>query len=125
MLAPSGDVRSANMLETVQDQYQIQGLELDYTLVCWDGDLRRSALGWSAWKMSGANWQRDKELSVAKNSYRVLLTRARKGMVVFVPHGDTTGDDPTRPPAMYDAIAEYLIGCGARELTFSELARSF
>jgi hypothetical protein len=93
MLAPSGDVRSANLLETVQNQYQVQGLELDYTLVCWDGDLRRGSHGWSAWKMSGADWQRDKELGIAKNGYRVLLTRARKGMVVFVPRGDPTGDD--------------------------------
>lgn len=118
MLAPSGDVRSANMLETVQNQYQVQGLELDYTLVCWDGDLRRGPHGWSAWKMSGADWQRDKELGVAKNGYRVLLTRARKGMVVFVPRGDLTGDDATRAPDMYDAIAEFLMRCGARELSF-------
>ena len=117
MLAPGGDVRSANMLETVQNQYQVQGLELDYTLVCWDGDLRRGPDGWSAWKMAGAVWRNDKELAVAKNSYRVLLTRARKGMIVFVPRGDASGEDATRPPQMYDAIAEHLVRCGARELT--------
>jgi hypothetical protein len=117
MLAPGGDVRSANMLETVQNQYQVQGLELDYTLVCWDGDLRRGSSGWSAWKMAGAVWRNDKELAVAKNSYRVLLTRARKGMIVFVPRGDASGEDATRPPQMYDAIAEHLLRCGARELT--------
>ena len=116
MLKPSGDVRSANMLETVQNQYQVQGLELDYTLVCWDGDLRRSVHGWSAWKMNGADWNKDKELGFAKNGYRVLLTRARKGMIVFVPRGDIDGEDETRPPAMYNEIAEYLIRCGAREL---------
>ena len=115
MLSPSGDVRSANMLETVQNQYQVQGLELDYTVVCWDGDLRRSPTGWRAWKMSGANWQKDKEREIACNGYRVLLTRARKGMIVFVPRGDATGDDETRPPAMYDEIAAYLIQCGGRE----------
>jgi hypothetical protein len=115
MLAPSGDVRSASMLETVQNQYQVQGLELDYTVVCWDGDLRRSANGWSAWKMSGSNWQKDKELGIATNGYRVLLTRARKGMIVFIPRGDSSGEDETRPPAMYDDIANYLISCGGRE----------
>jgi hypothetical protein len=115
MLAPNGDVRSANMLETVQNQYQVQGLELDYTVVCWDGDLRRSAIGWHAWKMSGSNWQKDKELGIATNGYRVLLTRARKGMIVFIPRGDPTGEDETRPPAMYDDIANYLISCGGRE----------
>jgi hypothetical protein len=115
MLAPGGDVRSANMLETVQNQYQVQGLELDYTVVCWDGDLRRSANGWNAWKMSGSNWQKDKELDIATNGYRVLLTRARKGMIVFIPRGDPTGEDETRPPSMYDGIANYLISCGGRE----------
>jgi hypothetical protein len=114
MLSPAGDVRSANMLETVQNQYQVQGLELDYTVVCWDGDLRRGPNGWHAWKMSGPSWQKDKELDVAKNGYRVLLTRARKGMIVFVPPGDSTGEDETRPPEMYDAIASYLVRCGGR-----------
>jgi hypothetical protein len=115
MLSPSGDVRSANMLETVQNQYQVQGLELDYTVVCWDGDLRRSAEGWRAWKMSGSSWQKDKELNIAINGYRVLLTRARKGMIVFIPRGDLSGEDETRPPAMYDDIANYLLRCGGRE----------
>ena len=114
MLEPSGDVRSSNMLETVQNQYQVQGLELDYTVVCWDGDLRRNANGWQAWKMSGTNWQRDKDLGIATNGYRVLLTRARKGMIIFVPSGDTTGEDETRDPTMYDEIASHLIRCGCR-----------
>lgn len=116
MLAPDGDVRSANMLETVQNQYQVQGLELDYTIVCWDGDLRRTERGWQAWKMSGSSWQRDKELGIAANGYRVLLTRARKGMIIFVPRGDMAAEDETRPTAVYDEIAEYLIKCGAREI---------
>jgi hypothetical protein len=110
------------MLETVQNQYQVQGLELDYTVVCWDGDLRRSAIGWHAWKMSGSNWQKDKELGIATNGYRVLLTRARKGMIVFIPRGDPTGEDETRPPSMYDDIANYLISCG---LSMQAMAASF
>ncbi len=114
MLMPTGDVRSANMLETVQNQYQIQGLELDYTLVCWDGDLRRSENGWSAWKMSGSKWRRDSELQIATNGYRVLLTRARKGMIVFVPRGDASMEDETRQPATYEEVASYLMRCGAR-----------
>lgn len=115
MLEPSGDVRSSNMLETVQNQYQVQGLEMDYTVVCWDGDLRRNVSEWQAWKMSGSNWQKDKELTIATNGYRVLLTRARKGMIIFVPLGDKTGDDETRDPLMYNDIASYLIECGCRE----------
>lgn len=115
MLAPSGDIRSANMLETVQNQYQIQGLELDYTVVCWDLDLRRVSSGWQACKLSGSNWKKDSDLAVATNGYRVLLTRARKGMILFVPRGDSTGEDETRPTALYDGIAEYLMKCGAKE----------
>jgi hypothetical protein len=116
MLAPSGDIRSSNMLETVQNQYQIQGLELDYTIVCWDADLRRVNGSWSAFKISGAGWQRDRALDVAKNGYRVLLTRARKGMVVFVPRGDPSGDDVTRDPMLYEGIASYLMKCGMRDV---------
>ncbi len=116
MLAPAGDVRSANMLETVQNQYQVQGLELDFTVVCWDLDLRREEGCWRAYRLVGSEWQRDKALEIAKNGYRVLLTRARKGMIVFVPRGDDSGEDPTRDARSYDAIAEHLVSCGARSI---------
>lgn len=116
MLAPSSDVRSSNSLETVQNQYYVQGLELDNCIVCWDADLRRENDNWAAYKLSGGDWQKDKLLAVAKNGYRVLLTRARRGMVVFVPKGDVTGEDSTRNVAYYDGVWEYLKECGAREL---------
>lgn len=116
ILAPSGDIRSSNMLETVQNQYQIQGLEIDHALVCWDGDLRRVGNAWRSFKVSGADWQRDEALEIAKNGYRVLLTRARKGMVLFVPSGDRSKEDLTRLPEIYDQIAAYLASCGARPL---------
>ncbi|MDA8592503.1 DUF2075 domain-containing protein [Planctomycetota bacterium] len=115
MLAPSGDIRSSNMLESVQNQFQIQGLELDYTVVCWDADLRRASGNWEAWKIGGSAWRRDSALSVAKNSYRVLLTRARKGMIIFLPVGDESGEDATRAPEFYEGIAQHLMACGARE----------
>ena len=119
MLAPSGDVRSSNMLEQTQNQYQIQGLEIDYAIVCWDADLRRENSEWACYDLSGANWRRAQKPDDAVlrcNSYRVLLTRSRKGMVVFVPPGDKTGRDITRQPSFYDGIAEYLIQCGAQLL---------
>ena len=117
MLCPDGDVRSSNALETIQNQYQVQGLELDYTIVCWDLDLRREGDAWSAWAFNGAQWQRRRsDLAIAKNGYRVLLTRARRGMVLFVPLGDSTEADDTRPTTHYDAIAAYLLACGARAL---------
>ena len=115
MLAPTGDVRSSNMLETIQNTYQVQGLELDYTIVCWDADLRHDG-EWRAFKMSGSTWQRDRRPDIAQNGYRVLLTRARKGMALFVPRGDLTGEDDTRCREFYDGIARYLESCGAREL---------
>ncbi len=116
MLAPTGDIRSSNMLETVQNQFQIQGLELDYALVCWGGDLRRLGDEWSAFRISGANWQNDKALEVSMNSYRVLLTRARKGMVVFVPHGDQSGLDATRDQDFFNGTYEFLEACGGYPL---------
>lgn len=121
MLAPTGDIRSSNMLETVQNQYQIQGLEMDYAIVCWDLDLRRENGDWRSYKLSGSKWRRDKAFDVAKNSYRVLLTRARKGMVLFVPRGATDGTDPTRQADSYDRIAEYLTSCGSLEWTGADL----
>jgi DUF2075 family protein len=119
MLNPSDDVRSSNMLETVQNQYQVQGLELDYTIVCWDGDLRRTIDSWQAWKMSGSAWRKDRELNIAKNSYRVLLTRARKGMILFIPHGDLSNEDDTRNTEIYDGIYKYLVKCGARNVVIT------
>ena len=113
MLSPSGDVRSSNMLEQTQNQYQIQGLELDYAIVCWDADLRREGGTWASYNVSGPSWRAASgELEARTNSYRVLLTRSRKGLVVFVPRGDPTGSDPTRTPQVYDDIVDYLRSCG-------------
>jgi hypothetical protein len=116
MLAPSSDIRSSNALETVQNQFQVQGLELDYCIVCWDADLRRENDVWSAYKLSGAEWKRDPLTEVAKNSYRVLLTRARKGMVIFVPEGDLTESDFTRKPDFYNGVWDFLVKCGCEIL---------
>jgi hypothetical protein len=116
MLAPSEDIRSSNTLETVQNQYQVQGLELDYTVVCWDADLRRMDSSWHAFKLAGSTWKSDSMLDIAKNGYRVLLTRARKGMLIFVPTGDLSCRDVTRRPEYYDGIATFLEECGAYAL---------
>lgn len=116
MLAPSGDVRSSNSLETVQNQFQVQGLELDYCIVCWDADLRRQGNEWKAFRLNGTKWQNDNLIEVSKNSYRVLLTRARRGMVIFIPEGDKTGSDQTRKPEFYDGVCRYLLRCGAKEI---------
>jgi hypothetical protein len=116
MLAPSEDVRSSNALESVQNQYQVQGLELDYTIICWDADLRRTHGNWNSFKLVGSAWTVDSRIDIAKNGYRVLLTRARKGMIIFVPSGDLSRRDVTRRPKFYDEIASYLLECGAHQL---------
>jgi hypothetical protein len=119
MLAPSGDIRSSNMLEVAQNQFQIQGLELDYTILCWDADFRYTDNHWEVHNISGRGWQKQSkpdELSYRENSYRVLLTRARKGMVIFVPKGDQTFEDSSRKPSFYDDVFTFLKECGCREL---------
>lgn len=116
MLAPSEDIRSSNSLETVQNQYQVQGLELDYCVVCWDADLRREKDDWAAYKLSGSDWLKDGLLNVAKNGYRVLLTRARKGVIIFVPTGDLSGEDSTRKTEFYDGVWDFLKLCGGKVL---------
>ena len=99
MLQPSGDFRSSNMLEKAVTQYDIQGLEIDYSLVCWDADLRRAGDDWVCFNMVAPKWcyagdtekRTEKErVEIRRNTYRVLLTRSRKGMVIFVPEGDRT-----------------------------------
>ena len=113
MLEPDGDFRSSNSLEYIQNQYQVQGLELDGVAVCWDLDLRRDAGDWKCYKWHGADWQLLRDSATVKNGYRVLLTRARRVMAIFVPRGDHSGQDGTRPPSRYDEIAEFLIACGS------------
>ncbi|MCE2832726.1 MAG: DUF2075 domain-containing protein [Oxalobacteraceae bacterium] len=107
------DVRSSYYLEEAASEFDIQGLELDWVCVGWDADFRRVNGEWEHFSFRGTKWQRvnaaDRQLYL-KNAYRVLLTRARQGMVIFVPPGDPT--DPTRSTQIYDRIYEYLKLCG-------------
>jgi hypothetical protein len=116
MLLPSSDCRSSNALEEVQNQFQVQGLELDGTIVCWDVDLRRTAGEWASFKMSGNRWLKDKHLDVALNSYRVLLTRSRRETIIFIPFGDLSHSDHTRNVEAYEDVFGFLVTCGARQL---------
>jgi hypothetical protein len=107
------DVRSSYYLEDVATEFHIQGLEVDWACVVWDGDLRFTPEGWQHWSFRGNGWQRilaHERQSYLKNAYRVLLTRARQGMVVVVPRGDD--EDPTRDPTYYDQTFDYLSRCG-------------
>ena len=107
------DVRSSYSLEDVATEFDIQGLELDWVAVCWDANFRRNNNRWSLHQFKGTKWTNVKDefkRIYLVNSYRVLLTRARQGMVICVPEGDET--DPTRKPDFYDPIFDYLKSCG-------------
>lgn len=111
------DVRSSFYLEDVASEFDVQGLELDWTGVCWDADFRHDGLTWQPHKFKGTMWQavHDRYMRLyVKNAYRVILTRARQGMVIFVPQGSET--DKTRLPAFYDGIFAFLQSCGVPEL---------
>ncbi len=111
------DVRSSYYLEHVATEFSVQGLELDWACVAWDADFRYTPNGWSHHEFKGAKWlkvRQEQRRIYQKNAYRVLLTRARQGMVIVVPEGDTK--DPTRLPAFYDLTFEYLKTIGFVEL---------
>ena len=111
------DVRSSYMLEDVVTEFDIQGLELDYSIVAWDADYRYVDGQWIYQNFRGSRWEAmsspEKQLYL-KNAYRVLLTRARQGMIIFVPRGDER--DKTRKPEFYDGIYAYLQEVGVEEI---------
>lgn len=116
-LNDESDVRSSFYLELTATEYKVQGLEIDWACICWDADLRRKKDEWDFKNFSGTSWQENKGLQeriFLLNTYRVLLTRAREGIIVFVPEGYAT--DYTRPPEFYDPIFSYLKACGMRDL---------
>lgn len=107
------DVRSSYYLEQVATEFHIQGLELDWTCVIWDGDLRYSKNGWKTHSFRGKKWiniRKKERQDYLVNAYRVLLTRARQGMVIVIPEGDE--EDHTRKSNYYDPTYEYLKGLG-------------
>lgn len=119
-LNDKADIRSSYFLEDVATEFDIQGLEVDWTCVAWDADLRHNGDGWTYKSFRGKAWQdvNDRDARVyLKNAYRVLLTRARQGMVIFVPEGDVA--DATRQLAYYNKTYEYLRSIGIDDLDHS------
>jgi schlafen family protein len=107
------DTRSSYYLEDCATEFQVQGLELDWACVTWDGDLRLRDSRWTYHDFRGSRWQsirNSENQNYLRNAYRVLLTRARQGMVLFIPPGDPS--DPTRLPEFYDETFGYLAGVG-------------
>lgn len=111
------DVRSSFYLEDVATEFHIQGLELDWSCVVWDGDLRYSPTGWKTFSFKGNRWQNIHNIERKKyllNAYRVLLTRARQGMVIVIPEGNE--EDHTRKKEYYDGTYNYLKNIGLQTI---------
>ena len=110
------DIRSSLFLEDAASEFDVQGLELDWTCLVWDGDFRWNGNEWTNFSFVGSAWQniRSPERKAYQlNAYRVLLTRARQGMILCVPTGNP--EDATRLPEFYDETYEYLKRIGLHE----------
>ena len=117
-LNDSTDVRSSYYFEDAATEFQVQGLELDWACVTWDADLRFNGAGWNFHDFRGSSWNNINKAELRnylQNAYRVLLTRARQGMVVFIPKG--SANDPTRLPKFYDSTFDYLKDLGIAEIS--------
>lgn len=113
----SQDIRSSYFLEEVATEFDIQGLEIDWACVAWGGNFHMNSTTWKYQNFKGTKWQNiNKEIDkeYLKNTYRVLLTRARQGMVIFIPESSKL--DHTRPSEFYDKTFEYLKGIGLNEI---------
>jgi hypothetical protein len=116
-LNPKEDVRSSCFLELVATEFAVQGLELDWVGFCWGDDLRKAEKGWSFHAFKGTKWQIERQEERKQfiiNKYRVLLTRGREGLIIFVPEGSYV--DHTRPHENYDNTYEYLRVIGIQEI---------
>jgi len=123
-LEGKGDVRSSYFLEDVATEFHIQGLELDWACIVWDADFRCDSTGWRHYSFVGDRWNQIRKpdrQTYLKNAYRVLLTRARQGMVIVVPNG--SDDDGTRRREYYDPTFEYLRRVGVPMLPASVLSQ--
>ena len=118
-LGDNKDVNSSFYMEEVATEFQVQGLELDWALVAWDADMRydTSSSTWKQYSFRGSKWMNINDEKIRKyqiNAYRVILTRARRGMVIYVPKGSP--DDHTRSPKFYDGTYQYFKQLGIQEL---------
>ena len=116
-LNPSDDIRSSYYLEEVATEFAIQGLEIDWVCLAWDINFYNKHGHWHYRNFKGTKWtisHNKNEQEYLKNTYRVLMTRARQGLIIFVPEGDDL--DFTRPKELYNDITHYLKSCGITEL---------
>ena len=116
-LNPTEDVRSSNFLEDTATEFDIQGLEIDYAIVAWDANYRFIDNHFQYYNFIGTRWnvvRAAEDRLYLKNAYRVLLTRARQGLIIFIPQGDHADD--TRNPEFYDGTYQYLKSLGIQEI---------
>lgn len=124
-LADRDNVGSSYYLEDTATEFDIQGLELDWTCVVWDGDMRYKRGKWAHHQFKNSKWNninQEQDRDYQENAYRVLLTRARQGMVICVPEGNSRRnaageyEDPSRKPEIYDSTYKYLKSLGLEEI---------
>jgi len=111
------DVRSSYYLEDTATEFDIQGLEIDWVCLAWDINFYFQNGDWHYQEFEGSKWRQIKNLNnqnYLQNTYRVLLTRARQGLIIFIPYGDDL--DPTRPKELYDETFKYLVSIGIPSL---------
>lgn len=118
-LGDNKDVKSSYYMEEVATEFQVQGLELDWAIVAWDADMRAdiATSSWKQYSFRGSKWMNINNAKIRNyqiNAYRVILTRARRGMVIYVPTGNE--DDHTRNPKYYDGTYEYFKQLGIQEI---------
>jgi hypothetical protein len=116
-LGDPDDVRSSYRLEVAATEFECQGLELDFACLCWAGDMVVVRGLWQPRRFSGNRWMPVRNAAnrgYALNKYRVLLTRAREGLLIWVPKGSMT--DITRNPSELDEVARCLVAAGAVEI---------
>lgn len=116
-LNDASDVRSSHYLELVATEFDIQGLEIDYVCLAWDINFYFNNGEWNYQSFEGTKWKSiisEIDKSYLRNAYRVLMTRARQGLIIFIPYGDTL--DPTRPSELYDKTYNFFSSCGIKTI---------
>lgn len=116
-LGDKTNVNSSYYMEDVATEFQVQGLEIDWAVVAWDADLRYSANGWKQFQFRGSKWMNINKDEIRRyqiNAYRVILTRARRGMVIYVPEGNN--EDHTRKCEFYNSTYNYFKQIGIKEI---------
>ncbi len=116
-LSGKDNINSSYYLEVAASEFKVQGLEIDYAILAWDADLRYSTNGFDYYKFRGTKWNHiklEQRKRYLKNAYRVLLTRARQGLIIYIPKGNDK--DPTRQEIYYGRTYDYLKKIGIEEV---------